>query len=121
MCAAWQDPATAGYVRSVHLQPIVYVTDMAASTAWYGALLAGEPTMVSAHWTTFDCGGATLALHLTDEDLGPGGVELSLVAEAPLETTHGRCAGSTEIIKQPFGRSFTVTDPDGTVIQVNEH
>ena len=121
MCEAWRGSTTASYVRSVHLKPIVYVTDMAASTAWYEALLAGEPTMVSEHWTTFDCGGATLALHLTDEDLGPGGVELSLVAEAPLETAHARCAGAAEIIEQPFGRSFTVTDPDGTVIQVNEH
>ena len=105
----------------MHLQPIVYVTDMAASTAWYGALLGAEPAMASEHWTAFDCGGATLALHLTDEDPSSGSVELSLVAEAPLEDAHGRVSGATEIIEQPFGRSFTVTDPDGTVIQVNEH
>lgn len=105
----------------MHLQPIVYVTDMAASTAWYGVLLDAEPAMASEHWTTFDCAGATLALHLTDEELSPGSVELSLVAAAPLESAHERVADATEIIEQPFGRSFTVTDPDGTVIQVNEH
>jgi len=111
----------ANYVRPMHLQPIVYVTDMAASTAWYGALLGAVPALASEHWTAFDCGGATLALHLTDEDLAAGSVELSLVADAPLEAVHGRVSGATEIIVQPFGRSFTVTDPDGTVIQVNEH
>lgn len=105
----------------MHLQPIVYVTDMAASTAWYGALLASEPAIASEHWTTFDCAGATLALHLSGDALSAGSVELSLVAEAPLEAVHGRVDGATAIIEQPFGRSFTVTDPDGTVIQVNEH
>ena len=105
----------------MQLQPIVYVTDMAASTAWYGALLAAAPAMTSEHWTTFDCGRATLALHLNDQDLSSGSVELSLVATAPLEDVHGRVAGATEIIEQPFGRSFTTTDPDGTVIQINEH
>ncbi len=105
----------------MELQPIVYVTDMTASTAWYGALLDAEPAMASEHWTTFDCDGATLALHLSDEAATPGSVELSLVAAAPLEAAHGRVSDATEIIEQPFGRSFTVTDPDGTVIQVNEH
>lgn len=111
----------ASYVRSMHLQPIVYVTDMAASLAWYEALLASKPAMVSEHWSTFDCDGATLALHLTDESLAAGSVELSLVANTPLEAAHGRVSGATEIIEQPFGRSFTVTDPDGTVLQINEH
>lgn len=105
----------------MRLQPIVYVTDMEASLAWYAGLLDAAPAQTSEHWSTFDLGGSTLALHLADEPSGPGSVELSLVVGAPIEAAHTRVPGATPIVEQPFGRSFTVTDPDGTTMQVNEH
>jgi hypothetical protein len=85
-------------------------------------LLGLAPANISEHWTSFDVGGGHLALHLTDEaDLGPGQVELSLVADEPLEAVADRVGGEVNIVDQPFGRSFVVTDPDGTKIQINEH
>ncbi len=105
----------------MRLQPIVYVTDMASSLGFYGRLLDALPAVTSEHWSTFEVGGATLALHLTDVALGAGMVELSLVADTPLEDIHARAGDPTPIVEQPFGRSFTVSDPDGASIQVNEH
>lgn len=105
----------------MRLQPIVYVTDMASSLGFYGRLLDALPAVTSEHWSTFDLDGATLALHLTDEATGAGMVELSLVADGPLEQTFERMVDPSPIVEQPFGRSFRVSDPDGTVIQVNEH
>lgn len=105
----------------MQLQPIVYVSDMTQSVEWFRQLLAAAPTVESGHWSTFAVGDGTLALHLTD-DVGPlGSVELSLVAEVPLEDVASRFSPIPLIDEQPFGRSFTVVDPDGTKIQVNEH
>ena len=102
-------------------QPIVYVTTMSHSTEWYSRLLQIEPSFRSHHWTTFDVGDATVALHSTDAAVGPGNVALSLVATESLEQVRSRIEPTTDIIHQPFGRSFTTTDPDGVLIQINEH
>ena len=104
----------------MHLQPIVYATNMQRSIEWYEQLLNQSTSMRSDHWTTFDVGGATLALHHSDEAQGAGDVGLSLVVTEPLETVAARM-NVDQIDEQPFGRSFTVVDPDGTRIQVNEH
>jgi catechol 2,3-dioxygenase-like lactoylglutathione lyase family enzyme len=105
----------------MRLQPIVYVTDMAAAVAWYSDLLDRQPEVDGEHWTSFPVEGGYLALHLTDETLGSGRVALSLVVDEPLETLADRMPQHDGIVEQPFGRSLTVRDPDGTVIQVNEH
>jgi len=103
----------------LHLQPIVYVTNMERSLTWYRRLLNIEPTMTSDHWSSFNVDGATLALHHSGEAQGNGDVELSLVVEDL--NAHAERLGVDQMIDQPFGRSFTVTDPDGAAIQVNEH
>lgn len=105
----------------MQLQPIVYVTDMERAIAWYTNLIATEPTMTSDFWTSYSVGGGNLALHFSDETPTPGGVELSLVTEEPLETVMTRVTAIDGITEQPFGRSIVVVDPDGTKIQVNEH
>lgn len=105
----------------MQLQPIVYVTDMHRSIDWYATLLGVAPAQASDHWTTFSLGDATLALHLADDQSGPGSVELSLVATGSLEEVSSRTSRSSAIDEQPFGRSFIAVDPDGTRIQVNEH
>lgn len=103
------------------LQTIVYVTAMDVSVDWFATLLGAEPTLRSEHWTSFEVGGANLALHLTDEAQGQGDVALSLVVSERLEAVAERVAPTRAIADEPFGRSFVVTDPDGTTIQVNEH
>jgi len=105
----------------MRLQPIVYVTNMAASIEWYGTLLGGAPSVSSDHWTAFSVGESQLALHLTDERLSAGTVELSLIADEPLEQVAARLTPHQAIADEPFGRSVVVADPDGTLIQVNEH
>jgi hypothetical protein len=105
----------------MRLQPIVYVTDMAVSTKWYSQLLDAAPTVASEHWSTFAVGGSPLALHLVDQSLSAGNVELSLVADEPLEQIADRLTPHRSIAEEPFGRSLVMADPDGTLIQVNEH
>ncbi|MEM7275253.1 MAG: VOC family protein [Actinomycetota bacterium] len=105
----------------MQLQPIVYVTDIARSTRWWTTLLDREPTMTSDAWTSFDLGGGHLALHHSDNaGAGGGSVELSLVAE-DLEAVAARVPPTRPIRDEPFGRSLQVTDPDGLVVQVNQH
>lgn len=105
------------------LQPIVYVTDMGAATGWYSALLGRAPDVSSEHWTTFPVGDGHLALHLGGGDLATEGgrVALSLVADEPLEMLVKRVDVHRAIAEEAFGRSFVVADPEGTLIQINEH
>ena len=103
------------------LQPIVYVTDMERSTAWYARLLGGEPDLAGGHWTTFPVEGGHLALHLTSDALDVGSVELSLVVDEALEEVAARLPPHRGIADEAFGRSLVLRDPDGTLIQVNEH
>ncbi len=105
----------------MRLQPIVYVTDMERSTAWYSDLLGHGPDVAGGHWSSFGVGGAHLALHLSDEALGAGNIELSLVVEEPLEELASRLTPHRAIADEAFGRSLVVRDPDGALIQVNEH
>jgi len=104
----------------MQLQPIVYVTNMERSLAWYAGLLNLTPAQTSDHWSTFDVAGTTLALHASDAVQGPGDVGLSLVVTEALEAAAERMQVDA-IDEQPFGRSFVVVDPDGVQIQVNEH
>lgn len=109
----------------MQLQTIVYVTDMEASLSFYEALgfevaYRGGPT-----WTAFQGRDGVLALHLLDEVPVPGRVAVSLVADAALENVIEQLAAAgiaaDPIESQPFGRSTVVRDPDGLVIQINEH
>jgi len=110
------------------LTPLVYVTSMEESLAFYMKLLpAAAIVTTSPYWTEFKVGEATLALHLSESvDHAGDGMGLGLDAATTLEDVVAQldAAGITpsgEICPQPFGRSLTVTDPDGLVIQINEH
>lgn len=76
-------------------------------------------------WTAFQGADGILALHTVEELPEPGRVALGLRADRPLEQIieemagHGIAASAVET--QSFGRSVNLTDPDGLVIQVNEH
>ena len=110
------------------LTPLVYVTDMDRGIAFYTKLLpAATIVTTSPYWTELQVGQATLALHAAENvDHAGDGMALGLDAATPLEDVIAQLesagiAPSGEICAQPFGRSVTVTDPDGLVIQINEH
>ncbi|MGB6456343.1 MAG: VOC family protein [Streptosporangiaceae bacterium] len=69
--------------------------------------------------------GANLALHHWDEDARIE-VQLSFQADEPLEQVVDRLRQNgyepaTEIVDEAFGRSFTIRDPEGLLIQINEN
>ena len=110
------------------LLPLVYVTDMDRSIDFYSKLLPASSIVTrSPYWTELQVGSATLALHLSASvDHATDGMGLGLDAPSSLEGVVDQLANSgispsSEICPQPFGRSLTVEDPDGLVIQINEH
>ena len=110
------------------LMPLVYVTDMERAIRFYSSLLpASTVVTTSPYWTELNVGGASLALHLAEMVNHDGdGVALSFDAAITLEQvvallSEAGIEPSGEICAQPFGRSVTVSDPDGLVIQINEH
>lgn len=111
------------------LMTIVYVTDMAASTAFYKALGA-EVSRVSRNktWCEFSVGDAILALHATEKlpSERSCGLELSFDSSGPLAVLVQklRKAGVPlyrGVADEAFGRSVVVKDPDGLLIQITEH
>jgi len=110
------------------LMPLVYVTDMDRAINFYTKLLpASSVVTTSPYWTELNVGGASLALHVIETiDHAGDGVAISFDAATTLEQLltlldEAGISPSGEICSQPFGRSVTVQDPDGLVIQINEH
>jgi catechol 2,3-dioxygenase-like lactoylglutathione lyase family enzyme len=110
------------------LMPIVYVTDMARSVAFYEGLgLTAKTKGRSGMWFELTLGDAVLALHKADYVPAQKGqrMELSFVSSEALETLIARWQQngieSDGIVDEAFGRSCRVTDPDGLMIQINEH
>jgi predicted enzyme related to lactoylglutathione lyase len=69
--------------------------------------------------------GGHLALHQWDEEPADR-VELTFQADEPLEQVVQRLSEAgyepaTEIVDEAFGRSFTIRDPEGLIIQINEN
>lgn len=104
------------------LMPIVYVRDMDESVAFYERLgFQVDIQSRSQNWTELKAGqGAVLALH-SAEGGKAGRVELSMVAEEPLERLAEVAAIARGIADEGFGRSVVLLDPNGLRIQVNEH
>lgn len=75
---------------------IVFVRDMRRSTAFYKDTLGLAAKMESPHWTEFDLGATTLALHGIEDDRGP--------APAPLADPAQKKGVAIEVV-------FTVDDP----------
>jgi catechol 2,3-dioxygenase-like lactoylglutathione lyase family enzyme len=116
----------------MYLMPIVYVSDVQRSLAFYRGLgLRPRPGIDPVYWAELTLGDATLALHKAADGsatgTGPAGtVDLCFLACEPLDDLVARWAAaeiapSRGIKEEPFGRSVQVRDPDGLVIQVNEH
>jgi predicted lactoylglutathione lyase len=113
---------------------IRYVQDMDAARRFYLALglthdfTSRKPRRGPSVWTELaGTPGAALALHYTPEASSVGiGAELTFQSEELLEDVveRLRAAGyepETEIVDEAFGRSFTIRDPEGLLIQVNEN
>jgi hypothetical protein len=118
----------------MRVMAIRYVRDVAAARQFYEVIgltldfASRRPRKGGAPvWTELAGSGShsNLALHQWDE--GPvGRVELTFQADEPLEQVVERLreAGyepATEIVDEAFGRSFTIHDPEGLLIQINEN
>jgi catechol 2,3-dioxygenase-like lactoylglutathione lyase family enzyme len=106
------------------VMPIRFVHDVQASRQFYEALgLAASGGPPNDYWQELSGSGGVLALHHATDD--GRDVELSLVTDEPLEAVVTRLDGygipHGDIADEQFGRSLRVTDPDGAVIQINEH
>lgn len=108
--------------------PILYVRDVEAHVQFYTALGGVEVARSrNGAWVELRFGQGLLALHRTHQDLPQcQRVELSFLAEAPLEDVVASLqqAGVElywEIADESFGRVIKVKDPEGMVIQINEH
>lgn len=122
------------------LQPIIWVTQMARSIAFYQAL-GFERLLESTdgRWMSMRGRAGQLALHQLDElpQPGPsvsrrtdwppqqGRVRMCFEANAPLEVIAEHLTkagiGRPEISDEAFGRIMWTTDPDGLAIEIAEH
>ena len=111
------------------LMPIVYVTDMGRSLDFYIALgLQSGHTDRAGMWSDLSLGGAMLGLHKIEHipEKQIGQVELALVSEEKLESLVDRLQNAgimleRQITDEAFGRSIMLRDPDGLLLQINEH
>lgn len=106
---------------------IIYVTDMKRSFDFYsslgfeGELPEGEPPV----WLPMKLGNVPLALHSVAE-LGTGRqVAIALNAKDLESVASALNELGIPIIRpiqaEVFGRSLVIGDPDGLLIQINEH
>lgn len=112
------------------LMPIVYVTQMARALDFYLTLgLEADYVEREGVWSTLKSGEGLLGLHVLDplpSTQQGSRVALALVSTTPLEALVARLAKAgiapaRAIRSEPFGRSLLLRDPDGLLIQVNEH
>jgi catechol 2,3-dioxygenase-like lactoylglutathione lyase family enzyme len=112
--------------------PIRYVRDMGAARTFYEALgltldfISRKPRRgPSPVWAELSGSGGGLALHYIPDNATVAGTALGFEADEPLEDVveRLRAAGyepASGIVDESFGRSFTVHDPEGLLIQINE-
>jgi len=113
---------------SVRLLNILYTNEMEASVAFYErlGLFRKEDGEVNQWWNEFPIGDATLALHWNNGEpiVSQSNPEIHLqVSATEFTATHAAVAemnpsGVQEL--EGVGRFFTVIDPNGIRVQVNE-
>lgn len=112
--------------------PIRYVRDLPSAQRFYQALglehdFTSRPTRHGfSVWSELNAASGALALHRVAEGEQAPAVELALESGEPLEKVIARLRAAgyepeTEVTDESFGRSFRVLDPEGLLIQVNEH
>ena len=101
----------------------IYVREMERSASFYRDVL-GIPLAGDDHWMEADLGGVRFALHEASPsvpDLGSGGVAVNFrVDDADAAAARIREAGYdvSEQMREEYGTSFEVVDPDGYHIYV---
>lgn len=113
--------------------PVRYVPDVDAARRFYETLGLTATTTIRVPegrrggWAELSAQGqgSGIALHYATEER-PDGIDLSFEASEPLEAVAERleAAGyplATAIVDQSYGRSFTVLDPGGLEVTVNEY
>lgn len=115
--------------------PIRYVRDVEAARRFYQALglevdfTSRPPRRGPSVWHELrGVAPAALALHRVDDadEHADTPVELAFVTDEPLEAVVDRlrAAGyepASAVVDEAYGRSFTVRDPEGLLLQINEH
>ena len=95
----------------------IYVRDMERSRRFYGELL-GIPLEGDEHWQEADLHGVRFALHPAPDGVEPAAGTISLnfrVADADAAAEQVRAAGydAREAMREEYGLSYVVIDPDG--------
>lgn len=116
-------PVTAPPSARLELQPVVHVSDMPASVAFYERL-GGE--IVHGHrdddWVLLQLGTAQISLiagaRVTVADQSP--VELSFAAATPIEQLQRVLPGARLATDRNFGRQLQVRSPDGLLIRISQ-
>jgi predicted enzyme related to lactoylglutathione lyase len=111
---------------------LIYVTDTAASTAFYRDLFEMEPEMVTPHYVSFEIApgvlfspwsGASESVTRTSVRTSEVGLMVPGSAEAVDAVFAGWTAKGVDVVSEPhdevFGRTFVVADPDGNLIRVS--
>lgn len=107
---------------------IIYTNNQADSVAFYErlGLLRKEDGEVNQWWNEFPIGDASLALHWNQDKELPtqSNPELNFQVETAqfdqLYASLGDLNPSGISTLQGLGRTFTVTDPNGVVVHINE-
>ena len=112
----------------MRITPIRYVRDIEKSNRFYASLgLTEQASATSGTWAELHGEGGGLGLHIAatpGNHLDAGSVSLQFTSDEKLEPLAERLAaagfGPSAIFDETFGRYFTVADPDGYLLQVNE-
>ncbi len=104
--------------------PVRYVEDMAASEWFWVALgLKVSERSRPGSWIELEGSGGVVALHQASSNFGECG--LSIISDESLEVIAERLTAAgfnpTGPIDESWGRSMSVRDAEGMLIQINEH
>lgn len=113
----------------MRVMPIRYVGNIDTAERFYAALgLTADQRSRSGDWSELGSDGGLLALHTARAAAPPRretDIDLCFVTDEPLETVAARLDhagfGHDDIAHENFGRLLRTIDPDGLVVQINEH
>lgn len=122
-----QGPAPMGHpgVAELRPMPILFIRNMRSALGFWRAFgLRLVARSRNGRWAELDGARGGMALHLAEER-DEQRVELSFDSAGPLEPLAERLrdAGFTveDIVDEGYGRSMQVHEPNGLMVQVNEH
>lgn len=117
--AAVRTPAITPPAARLELQPVVHVTDMAASVAFYqrlgGEIVHGAP---ADDWVLLQVGA--VQINLVAGEAAAGAVELNVAAAAPIEQLQRMLPGARIATHRIFGRHLLVRSPEGLLFRLNQ-